>query len=198
MFKQSLTAALSAILLSASAQATDLSYTNLSIGYTSNDIGGESYDGYNIAIRYALGDEFFLHARTSSLESNDAISLNGGVPATQDADTTVLGVGYHVEIATQLDFVATLGYMDEEQVQGNALIDADGFQVTTGVRWKASDMVELNADVLHVSLDERTSGGVGIGARFFFGQAVSFGTAYSKDWNGAKDEQISADLRLDF
>ena len=101
-------------------------------------------------------------------------------------------------IVSQLDLVATLGYMDEEQGKGKNLIDASGFQITTCVRWKTYDWVELNADVLHLSLDERTSGGVGIGARFFFGQAVSFGTAYSKDWNGAKDEQISADLRLDF
>ena len=198
IFAFTCSASLVSLLLTASAVARDLSYTNITLGYASSDIAEQGYDGYQIGGSVALTSQLFVLASTARLESEDKLDLDGSGAATRDADRIVIGVGMHTPLSETLDFVGTVSFIDAEQLQGQVLVDAEGFQLSTGVRYLASERVELIVDLAHTVLDERTGGGATLGARYYFAQAISFGAGYQHQWNGAKDDNLSVDFRFDF
>lgn len=199
MLKQSLIAGLVALLVSISAAADGLSYTNLSIAYADRDLGEESYDGYQIAASFALNQNLFAFASNASLESKDQIVVANSAAQTIDADRTRLGLGYHTPLAETVDLLVSIAYLGVEQIINQQLEDVDGFELGLGVRLKASDKIELSGIFTQQSLDEANAGLFDFTARYFVKQAISIGAGYSFEVEDIGDNnQLAVDIRLDF
>jgi len=128
--------------LSASASAEDFDYTFLSAGYgiVNFDAINADGDGFIIGGSYAINSDYHVFFDYQSA------GLDFGV----DASTFDAGFGYHMGLSDQVDFVAGLSY---EYVEvGNA--DDNGLGLSLGLRFAASEMLELNAGIKLIDLND--------------------------------------------
>ncbi len=191
MFKKFIIAASAAMILLAAAvftqsvaaadgevdESSSLSYSNLTFAQVVTGIESDDYSGYSLTLNYAISDNIFILLGRTELESKNDIKLLGGDLDKQDADSTLVGMGFHKAIIEGLDFVSTVGFQATERAIDGEIDDADGFAVSAGVRYKATRGFELSAEFVHNIIEEETLSEFKLGIRFFPKQAsyLSFG-----------------------
>ena len=161
--------------LSASASAEDFDYSFLSIGYgviDFDDIGVDG-DGLNIGGSFAINDTIHIFG-----EYQDA-DLDFGI----DASTLSAGIGYNTSVSPAVDLLARLSYeYVEVDPPGPGSFDDSGFGFGVGLRYAASDRIELNAGISYVDLgdggDETSFGVAG-----FYDFSNAFALGLSGDWS---------------
>ncbi len=188
------------IMLSSATLAEDFSYTNISVAYVvAADIGNEDYDGYRVTGRLALNDALFLQASHTSLESEDPLSIGGGLLTTQDVDTSSIGLGFHHSLSEEMDVVLSVGFMEADNFRDQAIVESDGFEVGVGARFAVNNRVEINGTLRHVSLDESDNTLFLADARYRLTKVISLGVGYDIDFESLGDnDQLSVDVRIDF
>jgi outer membrane protein with beta-barrel domain len=170
------------------AQAEDMSYSYIDLGYAETDLdGGPSGDGFGARGSIGFGENFFAFT--------DYLTQDFG-PV--DVDVVSVGLGGHLSIAENVDLVGRAGYLQADASAGGFSTDEDGYVVAAGLRGRVADQVELEGNVIHRDLGGSGSSGdtaVAVGGRYYFTDAVAVGAEYEHSDDGAT---IFAGVRFSF
>jgi hypothetical protein len=145
--------------LSASATAQEFDYNYLSIGYQQIDIDDGLFnadgDGFGIKGSFEVSESFYLFAGYTAAELESIV----------DVDEISAGVGWHTPLSDRMDFLAELSYESLElSASGFGSAETDGFGVLAGLRFRASDAVEVNGGVKYEDYgDDGDDTGFGLG-----------------------------------
>lgn len=168
------TLALLALALSASASAYDFDYTYVDLGYGQvefDDVNVDG-DGFGIGGSFAISPAFHLFAGYTMADLDfdvDATGLNAGI-------------GWHTGLSDVVDFVATLSYEYVElDASGFGSVDDNGIGLGAGLRFAASEDLEINGGISYVDLsDSGDETSFGIGGLYKFTEAFALGL--SGEW----------------
>jgi len=160
--------------LSASASADGFNYNYLTLGYgnTDFDVIDADGDGFTIGGSYGFTDRIhgFIGYDTADLE--DVVDLN----------RWRVGVGYNTGLSDTVDMYARLSYesidFDLPPIAVPLVGDTDdsGFGVSIGVRFRATDALELNGGIKHVDYsDLGDDTGLEVGGVYSFNETWSLG-----------------------
>jgi hypothetical protein len=195
MFKRKLLigALASVAACSSFAEDSDLSYTYVGVAYQTGEIVDEDFAGFGIGGSAAINDSIFVLGQYSSLISDDEFDVGFGAG---DIEVTQFnfGIGFHTPMANNVDFVASLSYVDAEIEYLGVTVDGNGYLLSLGVRGKPTDVLELSAAINYADIEDEGEAGYGVSARFFAAPKISIGLGY-----GSADDvdTISLDLRFD-
>ncbi len=157
------------------AQAEDMSYSYVEVGYVSTDIDSlsESADGIGVRGSVGFAENFFGFAEYATQEAEV-----GGIDI--DVDQMSVGLGGRFGISEKVDLVGRIGYTEVDVSGGGASTDADGYLVSAGVRGQVAEDFELEGHVIHVDLGSQ--GGddtsLAVGGRYFFTENFAAGAEY--------------------
>jgi opacity protein-like surface antigen len=132
---------------SATASAEDFDYNWLSFGYGMIDFDDINVDGDALGIDGSLAFNEDFHA----FASYAAADLDFGI----DATTFDIGVGYNTELSDVVDAYARLSYEYVEiDVPGFGSEDDNGFGFGVGMRFAATQQLELEGAIQYVDLND--------------------------------------------
>lgn len=168
------------------AQAEDMSYSFLDLGYAETNLdGGPTGDGFGLRGSFGFAENFFAFADYLT-QDFDPI----------DVDVYSVGLGGHLQIAESVDLVGKAGYLKADASAGGLSADDDGYLVSAGVRARPAQQFELEGNVIY-----RDFGGgaddtaVAVGARYFFTDMFAVGAEYEMSDDA---DTIFAGIRLSF
>lgn len=163
------------IAFSASVSAEDFDYNYFSIGYGTMDFDNVNVDGdgFNAGGSFAINDSYHVFADYGSAD------LDAGIDATEFS----AGFGWHTSLSDVVDLVAGLSYEYVElDAAGFGSVDDNGLGLGVGLRFAASDMLELTAGINHVDLsDSGSDTGFGVGGLYDLTESFSLGL--SGNWS---------------
>jgi hypothetical protein len=162
------TALLGSLVLSAmplAAQAEDMSYSFIDLGYSELNLdGGPTGDGFGVRGSIGFAENFFGFADYQSLD----FSLG-------DLDIYSIGLGGRMEIAESVDLVGKAGYLKFDGDGGNE----SGYLVSAGVRARPASQFELEGNVIYRDLgSDADDTAVAVAARYFFTDMFAIGAEY--------------------
>lgn len=159
------------------AQAEDMSYRYIQLGYLETEIDGlgPDADGFGSRGSFAFANNFFVFTEISKQEVLDI-----------DIDQYAVGLGGHYPLAANLDLVGRIGWARIEADAGGGFDAADdGYLAGLGVRARAGDHLQFEAGVVHVDFgSDANDTGVELAARYHF----------NKNWAAALEYQSIGDL----
>lgn len=164
------------------AAAAEPRYTYLEGGYQHLDIdvgSGIDVDGDG----FGLGGSLSVTDHVHLLASYSQVDLDFGVDATEYS----VGVGGRLPMDAGVHLVGSAGWTWAELETSIGDFDDDGFFVSGGVRWMATDRVELSADVTYVDLDDSgddTTLGIGLLFHMTPDLALGVGAQFGDDVTG--------------
>lgn len=173
MLRSVLTLLLLAIAVSASAKEFDYSFFQLSYGNVEYDDVNVDGDGFGLSGSYAINEDFHVFG------GYQAAGLDFGI----DATSLGAGLGWHTTLSPVVDLVASVSYQYVElDASGFGSVDDNGLGLGVGLRFAASDLLELNAGINYVDLsDSGGDTGFGVGGLYSFTDAFALGL--SADWS---------------
>jgi hypothetical protein len=164
--------------LSASATAQDFDYNYLSLGYQRVNLDDGTFDvdgdGLGLEGSFEVGESFFIFGGYGMAEFEEQ-----GI--TVDVDQATVGLGWHTELSDNVDFVTGLSY---EYIDVSALglgVDDNGIGLGVGLRYAASDNIEINGGVDYVDYSDGgddTTFGLG----FLYGVTESIDIGLNGEW----------------
>lgn len=165
-----------ALTASASAKEFDYNYLSLSYGIIEFDDTSFDGDGFGLGGSYAINEDFHVFA------GYQAVGLDFGI----DATSFGAGLGYHTSLTPVVDLVASVSYqyVDFDAPAPFSGGDDNGFGLDLGLRFAASEELELNAGISYVDLsDSGDDTGFGVGGLYSFTDAFALGlsAAWSDD-----------------
>lgn len=171
----------------AAAEESELSYSNVDISYLNGDVLSLHGDGYGVSGSVGFADSWF-----ASLSYN-SIGYRGG----SEFDEIEFDIGYHWGLNSSSDFVVSVGYFDiddDDKILGQS--EADGYDVTVGVRSKPLENFEYGAFIQYYDGSNVSSGyETSLEGRYHLSVPVSFGIKY-------RDSDLvqlwGVDVRYDF
>jgi hypothetical protein len=173
-------------MLSTAANAQEMSYSNLDLGWLSTDIDdGPTVDGFGLRGSVGIAENFFVFAEYGSQEAGGA-----------DLDQYAVGFGGHLALAENLDLVGRLGYLNAEVSAGPFSDDEDGYLFSAGLRGRIAPDFEIEGGAIH-----RDFGGgaddtsVVFGGRYFLTENLAINAEYE---HGDDAGTIFAGIRLTF
>lgn len=107
--------------------------------------------------------------------------LDDGFGNSVDIDELSACVGYHMPLSGQVDLVTGLSYEYVDlSAPGLGSVDDNGFGLSIGLRFAATEQVELNAGIKYIDLsDSGDDTGFGIGGLYNFTENFSVGLSGS-------------------
>ncbi len=135
--------------LAAPAMADGLDYNYLQGGYQRIELDDNFFDvdgdGLGIGGSFELGDSVFVFADYGTADFDFGVDFN----------ELGAGVGYHVPVGPQTDFVATLAYVRAEAESSSfGSVDDSGIGASIGLRSMVTDTVELFGSINYADLDD--------------------------------------------
>lgn len=153
------------------AAADGFDYTFVEAGYVESelDVGAGDVDGDGLGLRgsLALNDTLHLFAEYASQDMDFDI----------DSTSWNIGAGAHWGLDKNLDFVAEAAWVKAEVDTPLGSADDDGLGVGAGLRFRATDKVELDGMIRYVDLDESDTS-LAVGGRYYFTTAFALGGGF--------------------
>jgi hypothetical protein len=151
------------------AQAEDMSYSYIDLGYAETNLdGGPTGDGFGARGSIGFAENFFAFA--------DYLSQDFG-PI--DIDIYSVGLGGHMGLADSVDLVGRVGYLKADASAGGFSGDEDGYMASAGVRARPAQQFELEGNVIYRDLGGGADDtAVAVGARYFFTDMFAIGAEY--------------------
>lgn len=148
--------------------AAQFNYTFVDISFVDVefDVGPASIDGDGFAVSgaFTVADSFFVGGSYQDADFDFSI----------DGEFTRIGGGYFHPLNEDLDFVATLSYIDAEVSVGPFGAGDDGLALGGGVRVAVSDDFEVDAMLEFVDMDlGGNDTGVEIRGRYYFSDDIA-------------------------
>ncbi|MBT8065666.1 MAG: outer membrane beta-barrel protein [Gammaproteobacteria bacterium] len=171
MLRSSLVLLVLAFTASANAKDFDYDYFQLTYGNVEFDDINVDGDGFGLSGSYALNEDFHVFA------GYEAAGLDFGI----DATTLGAGLGWHTTLSPVVDLVASISYQYVElDAPGFGSVDDNGLGLGLGLRYAATDLLELDAGISHVDLgDGGSDTGFGVGGLYSFTDAFELGLSAS-------------------
>ncbi|MGI9236352.1 MAG: outer membrane beta-barrel protein [Woeseiaceae bacterium] len=174
------TLVLLALTFAASANAKDFDYSFFQLGYGNveyDDVNVDG-DGFGLAGSYSINEDFHVFG------GYEAAGLDFGV----DATALSAGLGWHTSLSPVVDLIASVSYQYIElDASGIASVDDNGLGLGVGLRFAASELLELNAAINHVDFSD-TDGDTGFAA----GGLYSFTDAFALGLGGNWSDDVSS------
>lgn len=171
MLRSSLFVLLLAFSMASFADDFDYNYVDLSYGILEFDDIDVDGDGFGIGGSFAINPDFHVFGgyQTSGLDF--------GVDVTQFG----AGIGYNTELSPTVDAIARFSYQYVEvDASGFGSVDENGFGFGVGLRFAASDVLEIAAGIDYVDLgDGGDDTGFGLGAFYSFTDVFDAGLSGS-------------------
>jgi len=184
-------AAVLSLLCAAPAQAEDISYNFLDVGYVQVDFDdfSEDADGLLLRASFELTENFFLFGSYNDLSIDvDIFDV--------DVSEYDFGLGYAWPVGNGSSFYGKVSYVSAEADTFGISVDDDGYGAAVGLRTRPADNLELEAYVDYVDLsdsgDETSIGLAGLwflspqfalGAEAVFGDdATTYGVGLRWHW----------------
>lgn len=165
--------ALSSLCLAAAAQAEDISYNYLDVGFVKVDIDDfdEDADGYLLRASFEITPNVFLFGSYTDL----TVDISG-VSFDVDISEYDMGVGYAWPVGNGSSLYASARYVSVEADSFGITIDDDGYGVALGLRTRPAPELELEALVDYVDLsDSGDDTSIGLAARYFLSPQFALG-----------------------
>jgi hypothetical protein len=171
MLRSSFLILLLAFSMASYADDFDYNYIDLSYGILDFDDIDVDGDGFGIGGSFAINSDFHVFGNYQSA------GLDFGVDVSQFA----AGVGYNTELSPTVDAIARLSYQYAEvDAPGFGSVDDNGFGFGVGLRFEASDVLEIAASIDYVDFgDGGDDTGFGLGAFYSFTDAFDAGLSGS-------------------
>lgn len=171
MLRSILVLLLVAFSVPAAAKDFDYNYFQLGYGNVEYDDVNVDGDGFSLAGSYSLNEDFHVFA------GYEAAGLDFGI----DATNLGAGLGWHTTLSPVVDLVATVAYQYVElDASGVGSVDDNGLALGVGLRYAASELLELNAGINYVDFsDSGGDTGIGIGGLYSFTDAFALGLGAS-------------------
>lgn len=169
-----------ALLFSASAGAQGFDYSYVQLGYGTIDFDDINVDGdgFGLSGSYAINSDWHIFA------GYQGASLDFDI----DVTSFGTGVGYNTELSPVVDMFARLSY---EYVEVDAglfgSVDDNGIGFSVGMRFAASDQVEIDAGISYVDLSDG-----GDDTAFSLGALYNFTDAFSAGLGGSWSDDVSS------
>ena len=186
-----LTGAAAALLTLPALGQAEFNYTSAEFNYLLDvevDAGPFSVDGDGIGVAgsYTIADGFFI---SGSYEDFDLdFNING--------DWLEIGGGYFHTLNEDLDFVATLNWVDVEISTNFASADDDALALGGGIRARLSDDIEVDAMLEYYDFDEGDSDtSLELRGRYYFNPEFSLQLKMNL---GSDFETIAIGVRSEF
>ena len=150
------------------AQAEDMSYSFIDLGYAETNLdGGPTGDGFGARGSIGFAENFFGFA--------DYLTQDFGL---QDIDIYSIGLGGHMDLSDSVDLVGRVGYLSANASNDGASAE-DGFMASAGVRARPAQQFELEGNVIYRDLGGGADDtAVAVGARYFFTDMFAVGAEY--------------------
>lgn len=158
----------------ASAQASDLSYSYAEGGFGIVDVDAinEEGDGFFLGGSLGFGTNWLGFVEYSMAE----FDVSG---STADVDEIQLGFGGHFAMNESLDFVGRLAYVDQtvdvSTPFGNASADENGYMLSAGLRGMAFGRLDLMGAIEYVDVGESDDTGLALRGLYQFTDMFSLG-----------------------
>ncbi len=163
------TLALALLAVSAGANAGNFDYNYVSVGYGNMELDNVDVDGdgFGVGASFALAPNYHLFA------GYDSADLDYGV----DASTIALGMGYNRSLSPVVDVIGRLSYQYVElDVPGLGSVDDNGLGLGVGLRYAATQKLELDAGIDYVDYnDSGDDTALGLGGLYSFTDAFALG-----------------------
>lgn len=178
MLRSSLVLLLLTLSVSASAEGFDYSY--LQLDYTNIEFDDINVDGDG----FGLSGSFAINPDWHVFGGYQAASLDLGI----DATTLGAGIGYNTEMSPVVDMFARLSYQYIEfDIPAFGSVDDNGLGFGVGLRFAASEELELNAGIDYVDFSDS-----GDDTAFSVGALYDFSDAFSLGLGGSWGSDVSA------
>ena len=180
MMRSTLVILILALSATANAEGFDYNYVFLGYGNTDFDVLDADGDGFSLGGSYGFTDS--LHG----FAGYDAADLdNNGIGLSVDAKRWQAGIGYNTSVSGTIDMFARLSYESLDlNPPGPGNFDDSGYGLGVGMRFAASEALELNAGISYVDYDDAgddTSFEAGGLYNITDAIAVGFGAEWSDD-----------------
>jgi len=130
----------------------EFNYTSAEFNYVDVDVDVGPFnidgDGFSFGGTYEITDDFFIGGMYEDYD------LDFGI----DGEWMEIGGGYFHELQNDLDFVATLNWVDVEVSAGNQSADDDALAIGGGIRARLSDDIEVDAMLEYYDFDDSDTG----------------------------------------
>lgn len=149
------------------ADGFDYNYVELGYGILDFDDINVDGDGFGIGGSFAINPDIHVFAGYQSA------GLDFGV----DVSSFAAGIGYNTELSPTVDAVARLSYQYVDvDAPGFSSVDDNGFGLGVGLRFAATDVLELTAGIEYVDFsDGGDDTALGLGAFYSFTDALDAG-----------------------
>jgi hypothetical protein len=140
--------------LSFGTMADTPSFDKIEVGFSSFDfdLGVGDIDGFELKGSKEINDNFYVAGDYSKLSENGySYSL------------TTVGVGYKNDISTSSTFFAELDYA---KIDADGGVDADGYELTSGIRSMLTNKVELMAAIEYADIDGNDTTSLVLGSAY--------------------------------
>jgi len=143
----------------------DAALLNTEIEVGTTDVDG---DGIGVSGSFAISDSLNILVGYSDQSYDFNI----------DGSTMNVGLGFHTDINNDLDFVADVSYIDVSVDTPFGSADDDGLGISGGIRFRASDSLELDAGLQYVDLDDSDTV-LNLGGRYYFNDSFALSAGIS-------------------
>jgi opacity protein-like surface antigen len=167
---QRTTLAMALLALSASASAGEFDYNYLTVGYGQVEIDEVDVDGdgFGLGGSFALSDSYHVFA------GYETASLDFDI----DMTSWAAGIGWNAGISPTVDLVTRLSYQYMElEADGFGSVDDNGLGLGVGLRFAASQALELDAGIDYVDFGDGGETEFGVGGLYSFSEAFAVGLA---------------------
>jgi outer membrane protein with beta-barrel domain len=180
MLRSSLVLLVLALSVSANAEDFDYSYLQLDYGNLEFDDINVDGDGLGISGSFAINPDWHVFAGYQS------VGLDFGI----DANSFNAGVGYNTEMSPTVDAYARLSYeyIELDAPAGLPGADESGIGFGVGMRFAASDLLEVDAAINYVDF----GGSGGDDTAFSLGALYSFSDAFALGLEGSWSSDVKA------
>jgi hypothetical protein len=153
-------------------------YSYVELGYVNTDLDDFNADGDGFELRGSLAvtRNVLVFAKYTDLDYDFNI----------DTNTFEVGGGYAWPVHPNLDVIGTISYLKTEvDVPRGRDFDDDALGLGVGLRGRATNQLELTAELKHLDFDEGNDDtAFSVGGRYFFTRAFAAGIDATFDDNG--------------
>jgi hypothetical protein len=174
------------------AQTSPLSYDYAEAGYGQGEILNEDFSFIDLGASYSLNESLFVAGSYSDGETDDNYGPGFGEI---EVSSYNIGLGFHTPLNQKIDLVMSGSYISSEIEFGRFSDDADGLDLAGGLRFKATDQLELNAFVDYAVIENDDDTGFSASAYYFFMPTLSLGLTYA---DADEADSIAASVRFHF
>lgn len=149
------------------AQAEDIGYSYVDVGYIAVDFDdfSEDADGFVLRGSIDIAERFFLFADYTDVSVSGIDEQDYGV-----------GFGYAWPVSDTMSVYGKLGYVRAEADGFGFSVDDDGYSVAAGVRARVAEQFELEGSINYADFGDLGDGtNLGIGARYYFNDQFAVG-----------------------